>query len=101
MKDLGPSKQIPNMKITYGKKNKELWLSQENYIEKFLERFNISKAKLVISPLGHHFKLSQNPISEKDKELMKKMPYASAVGGLIYTTVYTKPNITHVSSFQI
>ena len=56
------------MKISHDRKNKKLWLSQESYIEKVLERFNMSKAKAVCSPHLGHLKLSskQYPISAKD-----------------------------------
>ena len=51
-----------------------------------LERFNMSKAKLVTTPLAGQSALSTNqcPTNEKDKEEMKKVPYASAVGSLMY-----------------
>ena len=85
------------MKIVCDRKEGLIWLSQESYIEKVLERFNMNKAKSVGCPLAGHFKLSSNqyPTSEKDKEEMLKVPYASAVGALIYTMVCTMPNIAH------
>jgi hypothetical protein len=50
-----------------------------------LDRFNMSKAKLVSSTLASHLKLSskQSLTSEKEKDEMKKVPYASAIGSLI------------------
>ena len=98
MKDLGPAKQILGMKIVRDRKEKLIWLSQESYIEKVLERFNMNKAKPVGCPLAGHFKLSSNqcPTSEKDKEEMLKVPYASAVCSLMYAVVCTRPDIAHV-----
>ena len=58
MEDLGLTKQILGMKISRDKKNMKLWLSQESYFEKVLERFNMNKAKVVCSPLASHLKLS-------------------------------------------
>ena len=97
MKDLGPARQILGMKISRDRQNGKLWLSQEKYIEKVLNRFNMSKAKEVSTPLAGHFKLNikQCPTSEKDKEDMKKVPYASAVGSLMYAMVCTRPDIAH------
>lgn len=97
MKDLGPVKQILGMKITRDRQNGKLWLSQEKYIEKVLDRFNISKAKEVSTPLAGHFKLNINqcPSSEKEKAEMKSVPYASAVGSLMYAMVCTRPYIAH------
>ena len=97
MKDLGPAQQILGMKIVRNRQNEKFWLSQEKYIEKVLDRFNMSNAKEVGTPLAGHFKLSvsQCPTSEKDKEEMKKVPYASAVGSLMYAMVCTRLDIAH------
>jgi transposase InsO family protein len=97
MKDLGSAKQILGMKISRDRKSEKLWLSQESYIEKVLDRFNMSKAKPVSSTLAGHLKLSskQSPTSEEEKEEMKKVPYASAVGSLMYAMVCTRPDIAH------
>ena len=54
MKDLGSVKLILGMKISRDKKNRKLWLSQESYTEKVLERFNMSKAKTICSPLANN-----------------------------------------------
>ena len=56
-------------------------MSQEQYIENVLKRFNMSKAKVVSSPLANHFKLSSrhNPSIDKEKEDMRRVSYASAV----------------------
>ena len=97
MKDLRPGKKILGLKITRDRSKKLLWLSQEQYIEKVLKRFNMHKAKLVSIPLAVQFKLSkkQSPTSEGDKEEMKKVPYSSVVGGLIYAMICTRPNIAY------
>ncbi|RVW80143.1 Retrovirus-related Pol polyprotein from transposon TNT 1-94 [Vitis vinifera] len=51
-----------------------------------LERFNMSKAKVVSSTLANHFKLSSrhNPSIDKEKEDMRRVLYALAVGSLMY-----------------
>ncbi|KAK9940454.1 hypothetical protein M0R45_017116 [Rubus argutus] len=95
MKDLGPAKQILGMEITRDRKNKKLWLSQEKYVERVLERFNMEGAKPVSSPLGNQFKLSKRscPTIQEEKDKMTKIPYASAVGSLMYAMVCTRPDI--------
>jgi len=60
MKDLGPTQQILGMRIIHDRKNKKLWFSEEKYIVKVLNRFNMKDAKLVGTPLTTHFKLSAN-----------------------------------------
>ncbi|KAL6138925.1 hypothetical protein ACLB2K_064204 [Fragaria x ananassa] len=98
MKDLGPAKKILGMQITRDRKKGLLWLSQESYIEKVLERFNMDKARSVSVPLAAHFKLSkkQSPSNAKEREEMEKVLYASIVGCLMHAMVCTRPYIGYV-----
>ncbi|KAM0059035.1 putative RNA-directed DNA polymerase [Helianthus debilis subsp. tardiflorus] len=97
MKDLGAANQILGMSIFRNKQDGSLTLSQEKYIEKVLERFSLKDAKIRSTPLGSHFKLSkvQSPKSDEDKAEMAKVPYAYAVGSLMYAMVCTRPDIAH------
>ncbi|KAL0368440.1 UNVERIFIED_CONTAM: Retrovirus-related Pol polyprotein from transposon TNT 1-94 [Sesamum calycinum] len=74
-------------------------LSQEfDMKDLVLNRFGISKAKPMSTPLANHFKLSleQCPKTAREIENMAKVPYASAFGCLMYAMVYTRPNLAHV-----
>lgn len=97
MKDLGEAKNILVMKIIRDKKNKKLWLSQEDYVNKVLKRFNMDKAKLAATPLASHFKLSKDMClsTQALKDEMAVVPYASAVENLMYAMVSTRPDIAH------
>ena len=81
MKDLGSAKCILGMKILRDRKAGKLWMSQERYIERMLERFNMKNSKPVSTPLAGHFKLSKRfcPSIEKEKGKMSVIPYSSAV----------------------
>ena len=98
MKDLGVAKQILSMRIIRDKANGTLKLSQLEYVKKILSRFNMNEAKSVSTPLGSHFKLSeeQSPKTEEEMDHMSKMPYASAISSLMYTMVCTRPDIAYV-----
>ena len=98
MNDFGPVSQILGIKISRDRTNGKLWLSQESYIEKVLNKFNMGKAKPVSSSLGIHLMLrsKQSPSRDKEKEEMRKVPYTSAVGSLMYAMVCTRPDIAHV-----
>ncbi|KAG8493315.1 hypothetical protein CXB51_010698 [Gossypium anomalum] len=98
MKDLGPAKQILGIRLTRDRKARKLWLSQERYIEKVLQRFSMDKAKAVNTPFAIHFRVSvkHSPSTEKEKEEMQKIPYSSAVGSLIYAMVCTRPDLAYV-----
>ena len=97
MKGLVPTKQILGMKIVRDRKNGKLWLSQQKYIEKVLDRFNVKNSKPLSTPLAGHFRLSSKdyPINEYEKEEMQKIPYSFPVGSLMYVMVCTRPNIAH------
>jgi ATP-binding cassette subfamily B (MDR/TAP) protein 1 len=97
MKDMGAAKKILGISITRDRKEKKLWLSQEHYIQKVLERFNMENAKAVSTPLATRFKLSvqQSPSNEAEKTYMSRVPYASVVGSLMYAMVCTRPDIAH------
>ena len=98
MKDIGPAKQILRMENTRDKDNRRLWLSQERYVERILEIFNMKEAKTVNTPLGHHFKLGKRscPLTEEENKKRVAIPYLSVVGSLMYVMVCTRPNIAHV-----
>ena len=97
MKDLGAAKQILGMRITRDRKNHKLTLSQSEYIQKVLKRFNMQNAKPVSIPLASHFKLSKEECPKTQEEMahMSKVPYASTVGSLLYAMVCTRPDISH------
>ena len=48
--------------------------------------------------MGNHFKLSkeQSPKTEEERDHMSKVPYALAIGSLMYAMVCTRPDIAHV-----
>ena len=95
MKDLGTAKQILGMRIKRDSNSRTLLLSQDKYINKVLSRFNMQNAKVVSTPLGVHFRLSkeQSPKTEEERAYMAKVPYASAIGSLMYVMVCTRPDI--------
>jgi hypothetical protein len=97
MKDLGAAKKIFGMRITRDRKNCKLTLSQDEYIEKVLERFRMKNAKPISTPLASHFKLTKEmcPKTQEKIEYMSKVPYSLAVGSLMYVMVCTRPDIAH------
>ena len=97
MKDLGDVEHILGMRIKRDRKLKLLFLSQEKYIAKVLDRFNMADAKPLGVPLPPHTKLSKAdcPKDEMALKAMKGIPYASACGSLMYAMVATRPDIAY------
>ena len=103
MKGLGVAKQILGMRIIRDRANGTLKLSQTEYVKKILSRFSMDEAKLVSTPLGSHFRLTkdQSPKTEQKQAYMSKVPYASAIGSLMYAMVCTRPDIAHAVGVEI
>ena len=97
MKDLKEAKKILGMEITRDRGSCRLWLSQENYVLKVLERFNIKEVKPVTTHLAGRFKLSSRQCPQSPEE-MSRVPYASVVGSLMYAMVCTRPDLTYAVS---
>jgi len=100
MKDLEKAKKILGMKITRDRGSRRLWLSQENYVLKVLERFNMTEVRSVTTPLAGHFKLSckKCPQSLVEKEEMSRVPYACPMRSLMYDMLCARPDLTYAVS---
>ncbi|KAL8112467.1 hypothetical protein AgCh_019972 [Apium graveolens] len=97
MEDMGAAKQILGMSIIRDIAKGTLKLSQQKYVEKLLQKFSVQDAKTRSIPLASHFNLTkkQSPKTDEGKKDMAKVPYASAVGSLMYVMVCTRPDIAH------
>ena len=97
MMDLGNTRRILGMKIVRNRKDRTLFLSQKDYLEKVLKRFSMENSKHVSIPLVGHFKLSmtQFPQSEVEMKEMNFVPYANVIGSLMYAMVCSQPDIAH------
>ena len=106
MKDLGEANYILGIKLVRDRKNKLLALSQASYIDKILVRFNMENSKRGSLPFRHgiHLSKEQSPKTPEQKERMSRIPYASAVGSLMYAMLCTRPDICYavgvVSRYQ-
>ena len=95
MKDMGEASYVIDIKIYRDRSHHVLGLSQEAYINKILERFRMKDCSPSVAPVvkGDRFDLSQCPKLNIEKEQMANIPYASAVGSLMYAQVCTRPDI--------
>ncbi|KAL0378717.1 UNVERIFIED_CONTAM: Retrovirus-related Pol polyprotein from transposon TNT 1-94 [Sesamum radiatum] len=91
MKDMGEAEYILGVKIHRDRSKKLLSLSQETYIKRIIERFRMHNANPVNTPMDKICVLSKDlcPKTEEEKKRMTKIPYASAVGSLMYAMMCT------------
>ncbi|KAL9274273.1 Retrovirus-related Pol polyprotein from transposon TNT 1-94-like protein [Drosera capensis] len=86
MKDLGEASFVLGIQIHRERSRGILGLSQKSYIDKVLERFGMQNSKPGNTPVakGDKFSLNQCPKGNLEIQEMQEVPYASAVGSLMY-----------------
>ena len=74
-----------------------LGLSQAGYLDKVLERFSMQNSKKGLLPFRHGVPLfdDQRPKTREEENIMRQVPYASAVGSLMYAMLCTRPDICY------
>jgi hypothetical protein len=103
MNDLGAANFILGMEIKRDRANNKLWLNQRKYVEMILQRFNMhgSKSVKVPIPIGVKLSADQCPKTQEEEEDVSHVPYASAIGSLMYAMVCTRPgHCTCSGSFE-
>jgi hypothetical protein len=98
MKDLGDVSYVLGIEIHRDRTKSVLGLSQRAYIEKMLKRYNMHNCSGQPAPVVKGDKLGtfQGPRNQLEINQMKSIPYASAVGSIIYTQVCTHPDLAFV-----
>ena len=106
MKDLGEAAYILGIKIYRDRSKRLLGLSQSLYIDTILKRFSMENSKRGNVPTQSGIVLSKKdaPHTEEEKARMKRIPYASAIGSIMYAMLCTRPDVAYalgcVSRYQ-
>ncbi|GJZ33511.1 retrotransposon protein, putative, ty1-copia subclass [Tanacetum coccineum] len=95
MKDLGEAAYILGIKIYQDRSRRLIGLSQNAYINKTLKRFRMDTSKCGTIPMQPNVDLSntQGPSTLAEVKRMKGIPYASAVGSIMYAVRCTRPDV--------
>ena len=96
MVDMGKANYVIGIEIFRDRSRGVLGLSQKGYIDRVLERFNMQSCSSGIAPILKGVKLSKMQClrNNMEREQMKKIPYASAEGSLMYAQTCTRPDIS-------
>jgi hypothetical protein len=99
MKDLGEASFILGIKIHQDRRKGVLRLSQNAYLEKVLKKFSMHACNPTSAPIvkGDKYGSFQSPRNQYEIDQMKSVPYASAVGSLIYAQVCTSLDLAFVT----
>ena len=95
MEDLGEAAYILGIKIYRDRSRRLIGLSQSTYLGKVLKKFKTDQSKKRFLPVLQGVKLSQTqcPTTAEDREKMKVIPYASAIGSIMYLMLCTRPDV--------
>ena len=100
MKDLGEATYILGIKIYRDRSKRLLGLSQSTYIDKMLKRFSMEQSKRGYIPMvsGITFLKSLCPQTQDERTHMNMIPYASAIGLIMYAMLCTRPDVSYALS---
>ena len=98
MKDLGNASFVLGIQILRDRSQGILRFTQKIYIKKVLNRFGMKDCSLGNTPVAKEdkFSLTQCPKNNLEIEEMQKIPYASAMGSLMYAQVCTCLDIAFI-----
>ncbi|GJU78918.1 retrotransposon protein, putative, ty1-copia subclass [Tanacetum coccineum] len=100
MKDFVDATYIFGIKIYKDRSKRLIGLSQDTYLDKILKRFKMENSKKGNLPLHHGIKISSDLCPKTNDELdkMSRVPYASAIGSIMYAMTCTRPDVSFALS---
>ncbi|GKC21874.1 hypothetical protein Tco_1024024 [Tanacetum coccineum] len=97
IKDLGEAAYILGIKIYRDRSRRLIGLSQNAYIDKILKRFKMDASKhgTILMQPNVDLSKTQGPSTPEEVMRMKGIPYASAVGSIMYAVRCTRPDVAN------
>ncbi|GKB67015.1 hypothetical protein Tco_0928427 [Tanacetum coccineum] len=95
MKDLGEETFILGIKIYRDRSKRLIGFGQNAYMDKILKRYKMDNSKRGHIPMQERLDLNktQGASTPKEVKCMKNVPYASAVGSIMYAVRCTRPDV--------
>ncbi|GJU60010.1 hypothetical protein Tco_1237776 [Tanacetum coccineum] len=95
MKDLGEASFILGIKIYRDRSKRLIGLGQNAYMDKILKRYRMDNSKRGHIPMQERLDLNKTQGASTPKEVkrMQNVPYASAVGSIMYAVRCTRPDV--------
>jgi hypothetical protein len=92
--DHGPIGWFLGFEIKRDRKAKTISINQRAYIESMVEKFRLTNTKRVHTPMDPNVQYSaqQSPSSVNQVGRMKGIPYAEAIGSVLWPTVVSRPD---------
>lgn len=99
MTDLGTVSFFLGIQVSQSFNPSRIVFHQQHYIQKLLEKFNLSNAKAVPTPVasGQSLTKHQCPTLEEEIEAMRDVTYRTLVGCLLWVSSWTRPDVSYVT----
>ncbi|GJS07042.1 retrotransposon protein, putative, ty1-copia subclass [Tanacetum coccineum] len=95
MKDLGEAAYILGIKMIHDRSKRLIALSQSAYLEKILKKFRMENSKKGYTLMMEKpdYRKSQGAKTPTEVQRMQRVPYASAIGSIMYAVRCTRPDV--------
>ena len=92
-----PASRFVGLDISRDRTQRQLYISQQHFITKLLEKFEMIECHPNLVPADPNSRLENFAIPKTEEEIlkMKNVPYRQAVGGLLYVMVMSRPDIAY------
>ena len=100
MKDLGEATYVLGICIYRDRSRRLFGLVQSMYIDTIVKRFGMEISKRGFIPIRHGVQISNehSPKTPEDRALMENIPYASAIGSIMYAMLCTRLDVAFALS---
>ena len=97
---MGEATYVLGIRIFRGRSRRLLGLSQSMYIDTMVKSFGMENSKKGFIPMRHGVQISKehSPKTLEDRVLMEKIPYASAIGSIMYAMLCIRPDLAYALS---
>lgn len=95
VKEMGDLHHFVGVKVIQTPQTEEVWISQEAYAQRVLQKFGMENAKPIDTPIDASSKLVKRT---EDCEGFDQGQFQSAVGSLLYLSIMTRPDIMYAVS---
>ncbi|GKA52498.1 retrotransposon protein, putative, ty1-copia subclass, partial [Tanacetum coccineum] len=94
-RNLGEAAYIIGIKIIRDRSKRLISLSQSAYLEKILKKFWMENSKKGYTPMIEKpdYRKSQGAKTPSEVQRMQRVPYASAIGSIMYAVRCTRPDV--------
>jgi hypothetical protein len=92
--DMGELSWFLGFEVKHDRVCRTLSLNQRSYIQAMTEKFNLSNAKLTHLPAlpGEILSRAQSPSNPEERDQMKNVPYAQAIGHVLWPVIISRPD---------